>query len=125
MLLILIGLALGILSALLLLRTLIFAVIYFERWITYGRPSVFPRPRQCPRCGNRIVWLDSLRTVRHALIGGWSCRSCGSQFDQLNNCRIARAWNAHLRDLKDRSTRQAALEESRDSRSPVQRIIDE
>lgn len=125
MLITLIALALGVLSGLLLLRTLTFALFYFERWITYGRPNVFPRPKDCPRCGNRIVWSDSLRTVRHALIGGWTCRSCGSEFDQLNNCRIARAWNANLRDLKDRSLREVVLNESRDTRSPVEKIIDE
>jgi len=122
---ILIALLLGTFAALLVLRGTIFLVMYSERWMTYGRPKVFPRPRKCPRCDNRIGRFDRPRSLRQLLLGGWSCRACGSEFDQLNNCRIARAWNAHLRDLTDRSEREAVLEASRDPRSPVQKVIDE
>ena len=125
MILTLIVLVLGSLAALLMLRGAIFLVMYCERSITYGCPKVFPLPKRCPRCDSPIRWMDSLRTLRNVLLGGWSCRYCGSEFDQLNDCRVARSWNVHLRDVRERSHLQTLKEESLDPRSPVQKIIDE
>ncbi len=112
-------------SGWLLIRGIFFLLKYSEQWINHARPKVFPRPRECPRCEQPIGRFERLNSVRELLLGGWTCPKCGSEFDQLDNIRIARAWNAHLRDLSKRSRRADIDRGRKDGRTPVERLIDE
>ena len=126
MLLAIIGLIIGGLAIGLLIRWTIFFMKYTAEWINTGqRPDVFPRPHRCPRCEARVASRHKLRSLREAILGGWTCPGCGSVFDQLDRALVARAWNAHLRDSRVRLRREHSRELSEDSRSPVQKLIDE
>jgi ribosomal protein S27AE len=112
-------------TSLLVTRSSMFLLMYFGQWFKGGRPKVFPRPRECPRCGQPVGRFERINSIAKVLLGGWACPRCGSEFDQLNNTRIARAWNANLRDLEERSALEAKESRREDSRSPVQRMLDE
>ena len=109
----------------LLIRSTVFLVKYTQEWIGNARPEVFPRPTRCPRCHQRLGRFERMRTFAEVLFGGWSCPGCGSEFDQLDNIRLARAWNAHLRDAKKRLRTEGHHRSMEDDRTPVERLIDE
>ena len=117
---------LALIASWVLIRGTVFWIKYSEEWIRNSRwPSVFPRLVDCPRCERPIGRLARSRSFREVLLGGWTCPKCGSEFDQLDNIRIARAWNAHLRDFEQRSLNEAAVRDRNDKRSPVERLFEE
>ena len=115
----------GLIGVLLVIRTSAFLLTYFGQWIRDRRPKLVPRPRECPRCAQPVGRFERTNSFAKVLLGGWACPRCGSEFDQLNNIRIARAWNANLRDLELRSAQEAKASRRDDDRSPVQRMLDE
>ena len=106
-------------------RGTVFLAVYFREWWRDSRPKVFPRPAFCPRCERPIVKFGRLRSFQQLLFGGWSCVGCGSEFDQLDKVRVARAWNAHLIDHDRRSRSDEEISKRNDSRTPVERLIDD
>src|SRR5215218_1053009 len=106
-------------------RGLVFSLMYVGQWIRYRRPKIFPRPSICPRCELPLGRFQSPKSLKEFFLGGWTCRKCGSEFDQLDNIRIARAWNAHLRDNESRSLEARIDEAVGDDRSPVERMFEE
>jgi hypothetical protein len=46
-------------------------------------------------------------------------------FDQLGDVQIARSSNAHIRDVRERAIRQELENASDDTRTPVQKLLDE
>ena len=125
MLLLLIAIVSAIVAGVLLVRGTLFMIKYSEEWIKNGRPTVFPRPKRCPRCDRRIRRSERMRSFTEVFLGGWSCPGCGSEFDQLDNVRVARAWNASLRDLKKREREVRLLNRATDDRTPVERLFDD
>lgn len=104
--LLLLFLIVSVLSVLwLLIRGTSFGLNYWKEYLNGAQPSVFPRPRECSRCDGALPLFTRLRSFREFLLGGWTCPTCESEFDQLGNIRVARAWNANLRDLKARTKR--------------------
>ena len=106
-------------------RGSVFSLMYVGQWIRYRRPNIFPRPTVCPRCELPRGRFQSPKSLKEVVLGGWTCRGCGSEFDPLDNIRIARAWNAHLRDNETRSLKARGDEATRDERSPVELLFEE
>ncbi|HKP70697.1 MAG TPA: hypothetical protein VJV05_15525 [Pyrinomonadaceae bacterium] len=120
-----IALILAFIVTILAIRGTVFLLKYTAAWMTDRRPEVFPRPTRCPRCTQSIGRFERLRSFREVVLGGWTCPGCGSEFDQLDNALVARAWNAHLRDAKNRLRLEDQLEAAHDTRSPVEKLLDD
>ena len=37
----------------------------------------------CPVCGKRVPFASRPTSVRQALLGGWTCRECGAELDEM------------------------------------------
>ena len=109
----------------LLIRGVGYSLKYFEvraRGVTLGP---FGRNSRCSRCDRSIPFFSRRRSVRELVFGGWTCPKCGSEIDQLGIVRLARARDEHLRDFSKRDRVKQIVEEAKDGRSPIERVIDE
>src|SRR5690348_4910635 len=112
----------------LFIRGTVFAVKYFEHRVRGNRSPVFPLPRECSRYEAAFGRFSSLMSFREFVLVGWTCPTCGSEFDQLGNVTRARAWGANLRDLKNRGriSKRADSADSNDSqKSPIERLFED
>ena len=125
MLLIIVALVGSLILVGLILRGGMFLLKYSEQWANHARPRVFPRPTECPRCEQPVGRFERLRSFSELVLGGWTCPRCGSEFDQLDNIRLARAWNANLRDLEQRATNEKSIRSSDDTATPVQKLFED
>lgn len=90
-------------GAWLALRFVAFAIKYSEQAAKGSRPKLLAWNRYCPRCEQTVKRFDRVFSVKELLFGGWTCPQCGTEFDQVNEVRIARSIDAHLRDPVSRS----------------------
>lgn len=108
-----------------IIRAVSVLIKYSNELAKGNRPSLFPRTIDCERCDKQIAKSKRLKSFRDYLFGGWACPNCGSEYDQLNNLRIARAHDGHLRDSRRRARHLRVNVATPDDRTPVERLIDE
>ncbi|WP_459788707.1 hypothetical protein [Alteriqipengyuania sp. 357] len=69
---------------------LLFAAIWLARkyeplWRIVGIPRRWPK--ECPRCGQSLPAMRMPRSVRQALVGGWTCRQCSAEITKWGEIR--------------------------------------
>jgi hypothetical protein len=95
---------------------------YAEQMARGNSPILFRSVKTCERCNTELPRFSKKVSAKQLFIGGWTCPHCGSEFDQLNNVTVARAFGAHLRDSK---TPRLDRTENWNDKSPIERVFDE
>jgi hypothetical protein len=113
------------LAAWLLLRGAVYLLKFSEEFVKGNRPSFLSRIQNCPRCEAKLKPFTRKVSFKQLLFGGWTCPECGSEFDQMNNVRVARAFDAHLMDFRARKRHGKSLPGASDDKSPIERVFEE
>ena len=70
------GLILGVVSALVALPFLI------RLWPKQGQWGINTKPVGCPECGEAFPRIRKPANKRQAMWGGWTCAKCGTECDK-------------------------------------------
>lgn len=115
----------GLICLIVLVRLIVQTLRYSEYRMKGENIAFFDTSTKCVRCETPVSVTTVRRTPKQVLFGGWSCPRCGSEFDQLGTIRVARSYDAHLRDIKRREEAFEFPTSNEDGLSPVQRLLDE